>query len=526
MNSLFRVNGKPFFSIGGQTNNSTSYSRDKVRHAMATANRIGLNTIAAPVYWELLEPQEGQFDFSQLEMLLEEAREHGLKLVVLWFGTWKNGNSHYVPQWLKRDTRRFLWARAADGVPVCSLSPHCEATLEADKKAFGALCGRIARINSDSTILGIQVENEPGLIGTPRDYGPEAQKLFCEKVPREVAEHMGRQGTWEEVFGYDAGEFFTAWAIARYIDRVAAVGKAAVDLPMYTNVWLGEMHNRVAGIDYPSGGAVTKTLSVFRLGAPTLDTISPDIYLQDQKTWDTLNAAYQDGIHPYYVPELLPGPLAATRAIQAVVENGLSGVHYFMIDVFSLPDGTLTPRFREAAEAMGILRDMRVLIERYQGTDKLYAVTQYEGMSEQYIDFGDYIGSVRFASKNGDLMAKNTDQTMDNCHFALPDDPRRGKGIICYEGNGRFYLAGSNYRLMLFPKDHVVCSTSPAHSGDFLNQRTQPFLSVCEGRFDASGNYQVSGRRNGDEADYGFWVTPDVGVVRVEMNSDFYRGCR
>ena len=147
-------------------------------------------------------------------------------------------------------------------------------------------------------------------------------------------------------------------------------------------------------------------------------------------------------------------------------------------------------------------------------------------MSEQYIDFGDYIGSVRFASKNGDLMAKNTDQTMDNCHFALPDDPRRGKGIICYEGNGRFYLAGSNYRLMLFPKDHVVCSTSPAHSGDFLNQRTQPFLSVCEGRFDASGNYQVSGRRNGDEADYGFWVTPDVGVVRVEMNSDFYRGCR
>ena len=276
MNSLFQVNGKPFFSIGGQTNNSTSYSRDKVRHAMATANRVGLNTIAAPVYWELLEPQEGQFDFSQLEMLLEEAREHGLKLVVLWFGTWKNGNSHYVPQWLKRDTRRFLWARAADGVPVCSLSPHCEATLEADKKAFGALCSRIARINSDSTILGIQVENEPGLIGTPRDYGPEAQRLFCEQVPREVAEHMGRQGTWEEVFGYDAGEFFTAWAIARYIDQVAAVGKAVLDLPMYTNVWLGEMHNRVAGIDYPSGGAVTKTLSVFRLGAPTLDTISPD----------------------------------------------------------------------------------------------------------------------------------------------------------------------------------------------------------------------------------------------------------
>ena len=129
MNSLFRVNGKPFFSIGGQTNNSTSYSRDKVRHAMATANRVGLNTIAAPVYWELLEPREGEFDFSQLEMLLEEARNHGLKLVVLWFGTWKNGNSHYVPQWLKEDTRRFLWARAADGVPVCSLSPHCEATL-------------------------------------------------------------------------------------------------------------------------------------------------------------------------------------------------------------------------------------------------------------------------------------------------------------------------------------------------------------------------------------------------------------
>lgn len=518
--ALFTVQGKPFFSIGGQTNNSTSGDEGRLEHAMKTVHGIGMNTIATPATWELLEQREGVYDFTQVDRMVDMARKYGLRLIILWFGTWKNGNSHYVPEWVKLDHDRFTWAVASDGTPVRSLSPHCRETLAADKRAFLALCSHVEEINTDETVIAIQVENEPGLIGTARDYGEKATELFSQNVPGPVAEYAKKEGTWEKVFGFDGAEFFTAYAIACYIDEIVRAARDVTKLPMYTNVWLGEMHNRIAGVDYPSGGAVTKALELFRIGAPHLDTISPDIYLQDADTWRELNQAYSAG-GPYYVPELMPSPLAATRAIQAVVENGLCGVHFFGIDMFTLPDGALNDRFREAAEAMGTLAAMKPLIEKYQGTERLYAVAQYEGMSEKYIDFGDYIGSIRFDNRNNDLMAKKTDTTMDNRHVMDPNTTVRGKGIICYMGDGEFYLAGSGYRLMLFPKKHIEWATNAAHSADFLNQRSQAFLSVDEGYLDDEGVFHTNIHRNGDEADYGFWVTPDVGVVRVRLDPAF-----
>lgn len=518
--SLFHVKGKPYFSIGGQANNSSGYDRKRMQRVIAAAKAARMNTIAVPVYWEILEKEEGVYDFSQADMVISMAREAGLHLVILWFGTWKNGNSHYVPEWVKLDHERFFWAVSLDQTPVRTLSPHCHNTCEADKAAFLALCKHVEEVNTDETVIALQVENEPGIMGTPRDYGKEAQELFEQPVPEEIAACAGSKGNWKEVFGVDGAEFFTAYAIARYIDEIVVAAKKVTSLPMYTNVWLGEMHNRIAGVDYPSGGAVVKTIEVFRLGAPHLDTISPDIYLQDAPVWERLNEAYSDGKHPYYIPELLPGALSITRSIEAVVKNDLCGVHYFGIDMMVTPDGTLLERFAEAAEAMGMLSAMKPMIEKYQGTDRLYAVTQYEGMSEQFIDFGDYIGSVRFDDTFGDLLAKKTDWTMDNLHVVCPDRLQRGKGLIVYEGNGTFYLAGNSYRLMLFPKK-IEWAASAAHSADFLNQRCQPFLSVDEGVLDENGVFASKRKRNGDEADYGFWVTPDVGVVRVRLDPAF-----
>ena len=157
VNSLFTVKGKPFFSIGGQTNNSTGYDAGHMQRALLAAKNAGMNTIAAPVYWEILEKKEGVFDFTQADMLVEMSREAGLHLVILWFGTWKNGNSHYVPEWVKTDHERFIWACGADGTPVRTISPHCKNTLEADKKAFLALCGHVEEINEDETVIAIQV---------------------------------------------------------------------------------------------------------------------------------------------------------------------------------------------------------------------------------------------------------------------------------------------------------------------------------------------------------------------------------
>lgn len=158
MKSLFQVDGKPFFSIGGQVNNSSSANPQIMAAAFETCRKLGLNTIAAPVHWELFEPEEGDFDFSQVDMLLDGARKSGLKLVILWFGTWKNGNSHYVPAWVKLNKTRFLWAKTADGTEIRSLSPICEQTRKADERAFVRLCSHIAQNNADGTVIGVQVE--------------------------------------------------------------------------------------------------------------------------------------------------------------------------------------------------------------------------------------------------------------------------------------------------------------------------------------------------------------------------------
>ena len=546
MNSLFQVQGKPFFALGGQVNNSSAADAMTMEHCFRTAVRCGMNSIAAPVYWETLEPEEGIFHFSQVDMLMDGARRHELKLILLWFGTWKNGNSHYIPAWMKRDHKRFIHVRSADGTPVSCISALCQESLMADCQAFQRLCAHIREKNADGTVIGVQVENEPGIIGCARDHGTLAEEIFAKNIPKNIATYAGVGGTWSQVFGFDADEMFTGYYTAKYIDEVAMCGKKELQLPMYINVWLGEMHSRIPGTDYPSGGAVSKLLPMYQTVTEHIDAISPDIYLQDVQTVAKLHEDYSRQ-SCYHIPELIPTGLSGTNAIRAVVEQHLTGIHYFLLDLFCDPEGNLTPRFAEAVNAQHIVKNMLPLIEKYGKNDasvaedmsrenslskseqvskadvpqRLYAVGQYEGQSEQYFDFGPFTGSTRFLKNMGDMMALPTSTTMDNRHFASPENAPRGKGIICYEGDGVFYLAGEGYRLMLYPKTDVTVANNAVHSGDFLNQRSQAFISVEEGHFDENGTFVADRRRNGDEADYGFWVTEDIGVLRVVMDTEF-----
>ncbi len=535
MKSLFKVNGKPFFSIGGQVNNSSSSNAEVMKVAFATSKGLGLNTIAAPVHWELFEPTESNYDFTQVKMLIEGARATGLKLVILWFGSWKNGNSHYVPSWIKLQKDRFLWAKAADGVEIRSLSPICEETRLADEKAFVTLCKFIAENNFDDTVIGVQVENEPGLIGSPRDYSPMANALFNAEVPQEVAEFAGKNGNWEEVFGFYGAEYFSAYHFVKYIDSITAKGKEVLDLPMYINVWLGEMYSHIPGTNYPSGGATTRTFSLWKHFAKHIDAIAPDIYLSDYATCDALFKTYSSCDNTFYLPESMPTPQAIINSMRAVAEYGLCGIHFFGIDMFA---ALTNPQFKDMLGSMGddpmmkqllpmvgeitgsikILNSAKPLIEEYQGTGKLYAVGQYEGQANGYIDFGDYIGSIRFLNPTGLALGAGGDTNMDNRHMAAAYPGYRAKGFIVYKGNGEFYLTGDAYRLMLFPKKNIVETTSAVHAGDFLNQRSQGYVSVTEGFFSEDGNYVPTIIRNGDEYDYGLWVTNDIGVLHVQMD--------
>ncbi len=531
--ALFHVDGKDFFTIGGQLNNSTAADIERTEHAFALCARLGLNTVAAPVAWELFEPTEGEYDFSHIDSLIELARRTGMKLIVLWFGSWKNGNSHYVPRWMKQDKLRFPLARSQEGFEIRALSPHSEESCLADAKAFRTLCHRIAENNGDGCVIGVQIENEPGLIGTARDYSPAATALYQAHIPKEAAELAGADGSWEQVFGFYAAEYFTAYAVASYVDKVAAAGKEELALPMYVNVWLGEMYAHIPGANYPSGGAVTRTFALWKRVLRHVDAIAPDVYLSDSQAVDALMHTYSDYGNPLYVPESSPAPLPMMNFMRAIAERGLCGLHTFGIDYLEESDSqrltvlelsgleaaAKSAYIREILDTYRILRYSRPLIERYQGTGKLHAVYQYEGQANMTLDFSTYLGEVEYLNQESEPINGGNVRRMDNRHRAHHYPAYRAKGFIVQESDSVFFLTGDAYKLKLYPKTSLEELTAASHAGDFLNTRSLGYLSVTEGEMDEDGQYHSRAYRNGDENDYGVWVTSDVGIVRVEMDS-------
>jgi beta-galactosidase GanA len=235
---VFMVDGQPFFTLGGQARNSSGYNDCESERAFEAVKLLHGNTLEIPVYWQQVEPEEGQFDFASVDALLARARQYGIRLVLLWFGTWKNGCMQYAPTWVKANPGRFKRVTSPTGKDVWVLSTHCQANFEADRSAFSALCGHLkAKDSIERTVIALQIENEPGILGSDRDYGPEGQAAFESPVPAEFVARMkaagrgrvydlwqeagGRDsGTWPELFGWAAGEFLSAWSIATYIDRL------------------------------------------------------------------------------------------------------------------------------------------------------------------------------------------------------------------------------------------------------------------------------------------------------------------
>jgi beta-galactosidase GanA len=264
------VDGKPFLILGGQINNSSAWP-STIKDVWPVIEGMHANTVEAPVYWEQMEPHPGQFDFSLVNMLVDQARQHHVHLIVLWFGSWKNGEMHYVPEWVKTDPAHYPRMIDERGEPIQVLSANSQANLDADRRAFTALTRHLHEIdNSQHTVLMIQVENESGAIGAVRDHSVTAQKQFEAQVPIELTASLHKApGTWSQVFGPDADETFQAYSLAHYINEVAKGGKAELSIPMYCNVWVQYPKGYVIrghqnpGYDYPSGGPVQTMIALW-----------------------------------------------------------------------------------------------------------------------------------------------------------------------------------------------------------------------------------------------------------------------
>lgn len=475
------VDGKPFLVLGAQVHNSSGWP-ETLERIWPQAQALHANTVEIPVYWESVEPRPGEFNFANVDTIVREARRRGFRLILLWFGTWKNGSMDYAPAWIKQDPSRYPRAIDASGRPTNALSPHGRATLEADGRAFSAFMSRLAEIDGDDrTVIMVQVENEAGGLKTVRDYSNAANSLFASPVPGALAKALGKQaGTWQEVFGRDADEAFSAWHVASYINEVARAGKKVYALPMYVNAWLRETPGWMRPAeDYPSGGPTSNVLDIWKAAAPDIDLIAPDIYLSDLATYHGICSRYRRPDNPLFIPETGTAPVFARYFFYAVGEYGAIGFAPFGFD---RRDGStlLEETLATHAANFKLVGPALPKILELQDTGKLKAAVEEQYVPRRLLTFSRYDMMVDFAG--------GTDAGRIFVGELAPDE---------------FLLTGFDAQIYVRPR-----------RGE-KDQRAQ-LVTVEEGTF-VDGQWKASRLINGDEVYPTVKLSPSGGMLRVRV---------
>lgn len=346
------VDGEPFIVRGGELGNSTAGGLDSLAKCWPGLVELNLNTVVAPVYWHACEPVEGTFDWTLLDGLIEQARAHEMRLVLLWFGSWKNSMSCYAPNWVKRDLERFPRAELSSGRRLEIVSPFSAEVVAADQRAFRAFMKHLRAIDGDAhTVIMVQVENEIGMVEEPRDHSALADAAWAQEVPRVLIESLLAQeaagtlvpefaafwagqghrtaGTWAEVFGAGpAGEeIFMAWHFARFVQAVSEEGLKEYDLPLFVNAAL--IRPAYEPGQYVSAGPLPHLLNLWRAGAPALDFLAPDIYFPNFEHWTGL---YHRMGNPLMIPEALRSNDASVNALYAFGQHQALGFSPFGIE--------------------------------------------------------------------------------------------------------------------------------------------------------------------------------------------------
>jgi beta-galactosidase GanA len=477
------LDGKPFLMLAAELHNSSSSSLDYMKDIWPRLAATPMNTVLTPLSWELIEPQEGKYDFTLVDGLLEQARQNKLKIVFLWLASWKNGMSSYAPVWVKQDTRRFPRAVLTDSEIGEVLSTFGEATMQADARAFAAVMRHLREAdNNQHMVLMMQVENEVGVLGDSRDRSAPANKAFAGPVPKPLLNYMQQHrdtlmpefrevwqrngfkqsGTWQEVFGSGlrTDQIFMAWNYGRYVHHVAAAGKTEYALPMYVNTWLGNLDTPPG--KFPSGGPLPEVIDVWRAAGEAIDIYAPDIYAPDFVGWCR---RYHRAGNPLFIPETRGGADGKANAFYAIGEHSAMGFAPFGIDSWS-------DRDNELGKSYEALMQLAPAILNSQRNSNITGFL----LNRAHPDVSVTMNGYRLNISLDDIFGNRAET---------------GYGLVMVTGPDEFLGAGSGFRVSFVPD-----SAGPAHGGISL---------IEEGRM-VDGTWKPGRRLNGDENDQGrYW---------------------
>ena len=494
---------------GGELGNSSASNLEYLAPYWARFGVLRLNTILTPISWDLLEPEEGRFDFALLDGLVSEARKHELKLVLLWFGSWKNSMSSYAPAWVKKDQRRFPRTVDASGRSLEMLSPFATANRDADARAFAALMKHVKAIDGEAhTVLMVQVENEIGMIPDARDRSADANRAFDSAVPGELTEYLSKQsetlaselrstwlaagakrtGTWAGVFGERAAadEIFMAWHFARFTQHVAAAGKAEYPLPMFVNAALIRPGYQPG--QYPSAGPLPHLIDVWRAAAPAVDFIAPDVYFPTFVEW---TRRYVRGGNPLFIPEALRSPDAAVNALYAFAAHDAIGFSPFAIESIGEPSAGLL------AASYDVVDQLTPLILAHGGRGTMTGLLQENPDSTQptQLRLNGYVLAASFERSSPPNLA---DGGIAPSGAPAPKWP--AGGLVIATGPDEFLFAGIG----------VTVTFAVADAGWQAG-----ILSVEEGRF-VKGAWQNVRWLNGDQTHQGRHLRLEPGRISIQ----------
>ena len=534
------VDGKPFLITSGELSNNAASNLDLLEPVWPKLAASNLNTVLVAISWAQFEPEEGKFDYTALDGVINKARENHLHLIVLWFGCWKNGTSSYPPLWVKKDYTRFPRIQINEGKtvsnvgPVETLSTFADATRDADAKAFAALMRHIKEVDgTQHTVLMMQVENEVGVLRDSRDRSPAANKAFAGQVPAELMQYLEahkdklipefrevwaangfkKSGTWEQVFGpgksaslelpvqtnisylglirHDAewlkltwasDEIFMAWNYSRFLEAVIKAGKAEYNIPMFVNTWLQSRDEAWPGT-YPSGGPLPEVHDIWRAGAPDMDILTPDIHID---YFDDVCERYLRGGNPLFIPETSTN---APNALMAVGKYNTIGFSPFGVD-------SVRPIPPELATTYGILNQLAPLILAHQGTDGITAVRMRKGDAPKKVSIGDYTLTLTYTGRNLRLPVQVRGGVEPSNRWGSSDaaslPPVEAVTLIITNGPDEFYFAGGGVRV-----DFASNLPGPQNVG---------LGDVQEGKF-VDGKWVITRRIAGDDDGQGDLLT-------------------
>lgn len=495
------VDGNPFIILGGELGNSSATSMENMEPFWPKLKAMHLNTVLTPVYWELIEKEEGKFDFSLLDQLILKARKENLKLIFLWFGSWKNSMSSHAPAWVKLNQEKFPRIKDDNNRSHEILTPFSENNLNADLRAFEKLMAHIKDFDKkDQTVIMIQVENEIGMLPTARDYHPLANKAFQKEVPAELLKYMQQNkkklvpefleiwktngyktsGNWEEIFGKGSqtDEIFMAWFFSKFTNKVAEAGKNIHPIPMFVNAALNAPGKKPG--EYPSAGPLPHLMDVWKAAGSSIDFLAPDFYNPLFQHWNGLFTRQGD---PLFIPEHRFDKTAAFKGLYAIGHYEALGFSPFSIESVDEPEK------EPLGKMYNLLHQLTPLISTNLGQNKIEGVLLAKESPTTIIKMGNY----EFTFKHDYTLGWSSDAKAEEWPMA--------SAIIIQTDKDEFYIAGSG----------IVATFKPLDNSN----KNAGILKTDEGIFE-NNHWKTIRHLNGDQTHQGRHIRIPAGEYSIQ----------